>query len=188
MNKILLVVAGIFIPVFIVFGFGPTAEAATLETCPDGYEATIAPGGSFADACKNHQTGGPASDSSEPASAANCTKNATFLGILPAWYKYLNVRQVGGNCEIVLATRDGETDWQKTAISIVFALIDMATRLAGLVAVIFVIVGGFTFITSNGQPEKAKNARNTILNALVGVVIAIVAATVVNIVGKAFIS
>ncbi len=120
---------------------------------------------------------------------AECSSDVTILGIIPAWYKYLDVQETSGECDIVLSENaDGNTDWQKTVIAISFALLDILMRIAGLVAVVFVIVGGFTFITSNGQPERAKNARNTILNALIGVTITMVAAVVVNMVGKALIA
>lgn len=43
---------------------------------------------------------------------------------------------------------------------------------AGVVAIIFVVMGGFKLVTSTGDAGKAASARNTILYALAGLVVA----------------
>lgn len=43
------------------------------------------------------------------------------------------------------------------------------------IAVILLIVGGIKYMTSQGDPEKAKSARGMIINALIGVGIMLVA-------------
>lgn len=58
--------------------------------------------------------------------------------------------------------------------------IAIATFFAGLVSVIFTIVGGVRYITSAGQPEAIKSAKNTITYALVGLVVAIMAYGIVS--------
>jgi hypothetical protein len=57
-------------------------------------------------------------------------------------------------------------------------------KLAGALAVVFVIVGGYKFVTSQAAPDKIASARNTIQNALVGVVIAVVASETVAYIGN----
>lgn len=42
---------------------------------------------------------------------------------------------------------------------------------AGIVAVIFVVYGGISYITSSGDPNKVQKARQTIIYALIGIVI-----------------
>lgn len=59
----------------------------------------------------------------------------------------------------------------KTVSDTIKTVIEVLSILAGAVAVIMVIVGGFRYITSAGNPEQAKGARNTILYALVGLII-----------------
>ena len=49
-----------------------------------------------------------------------------------------------------------------------------------MVAIIFVIIGGFKFIVAQGNPDKVAKARNTLANALVGALIAILASRVVG--------
>jgi len=42
-----------------------------------------------------------------------------------------------------------------------------------IVAAIFIIIAGFLFVTAMGDPEKVKTARNFILWALIGVLVAL---------------
>ncbi|MBU2540242.1 hypothetical protein KJ786_03730 [Patescibacteria group bacterium] len=50
------------------------------------------------------------------------------------------------------------------------------------VAVIFIITAGIKFISAGGEPEKVKTARDTVLWALVGIVVATAAVGVVNLI------
>jgi hypothetical protein len=43
-----------------------------------------------------------------------------------------------------------------------------------------VIYGSINFVMSRGEPDKTANARNTIINALLGLAIAVIAAATVN--------
>ncbi|MBQ9029382.1 hypothetical protein IJ114_01265 [Candidatus Saccharibacteria bacterium] len=59
-------------------------------------------------------------------------------------------------------------------------IINVVIAVLGLVAVIFVIVGAVQYMTSQGDPGKAKKARDTIVYAILGVVLAALAYTIVN--------
>ena len=50
----------------------------------------------------------------------------------------------------------------------------------GLVAVIFIVVGGINYMTSQGDPSKLKKAKDTILYAAIGLIIAVLAFAIVN--------
>ncbi len=57
--------------------------------------------------------------------------------------------------------------------------------IVGAVAVIFIIIAGIQYITSAGNPERAKRAKDTILYAIIGLVVALFATAIVNfVVGK----
>ncbi|HSX05973.1 MAG TPA: hypothetical protein VLF69_05885 [Candidatus Saccharimonadales bacterium] len=57
--------------------------------------------------------------------------------------------------------------------------------LAGIAAVIIIIVGGFQFVTSNGDANKAAGARKAVIGATVGlVIIAVAEGAVILIVSK----
>ncbi len=51
---------------------------------------------------------------------------------------------------------------------------------AGLVAVIFVVIGGINYMTSAGDPGKVKKAKDTILYAVIGLVVCALAFAIVN--------
>ncbi|MGH7238043.1 MAG: hypothetical protein ACREGF_05915, partial [Candidatus Saccharimonadales bacterium] len=68
---------------------------------------------------------------------------------------------------------------------IALAVLEDLLRIAGFAAVIMVIVGGIRYTTSNGDPQNTQAAKGTIINALIGLTIAIIAsASVAFIAGK----
>lgn len=120
------------------------------------------------------------------ATQAECDaeKARTFLGITK-WYKYLPYHpDVLGNCAIDLQLRDptGAIHLDKLLL-IALAVVDMLLRISVLVAIGFVVYGGIRYITSQGEPENTKAARGTIINALIGMAIAIIATVVVSFIG-----
>jgi hypothetical protein len=56
----------------------------------------------------------------------------------------------------------------------------MLLQAAGYVATIFIIVGGFKFLTGTGSPDTVAKARTTILNAVIGLIISIFSVAIVN--------
>lgn len=55
---------------------------------------------------------------------------------------------------------------------------------AGLLSIVFIFIGGISFITSGGNEDKIKQAVSTIRYAIVGLIITIVAVLIVNILGR----
>lgn len=68
----------------------------------------------------------------------------------------------------------------KTADSIVKNVINVLLFVIGSVSVIMIIYGGVRYTTSAGSPEAVKAAKNTILYAVIGLVVAVLAFTIVN--------
>lgn len=60
--------------------------------------------------------------------------------------------------------------------------------IAGIVAVIVIIIAGMSYITSNGDPAKITRAKNMILYAVVGLIIILVAFTITGFVTGRFTS
>ncbi len=60
--------------------------------------------------------------------------------------------------------------------------------LIGAISVIMLIIGGIRYVVSGGDSTAVQNAKNTILYAIVGVVVAILAYAVVNFVIGSFAS
>jgi hypothetical protein len=60
------------------------------------------------------------------------------------------------------------------------AIIDILGIIAGVLSVIFLIIGGINYITSEGDPKKLAGAKNTIAYAIAGLVISILATQIVG--------
>lgn len=56
--------------------------------------------------------------------------------------------------------------------------------LAGLIAVVYLIWGGLLYITAGGDAEKATKGRTAIINAIIGIVIILLAFVIVYWVGR----
>lgn len=52
--------------------------------------------------------------------------------------------------------------------------------IVGVVAVLFLILGGFQYIASAGNPEQIGKAKNTVFYAIIGIIVAILAYVIVN--------
>lgn len=110
--------------------------------------------------------------------AADCG-GGKFLGIIPHWYEYLPFDK---NCDISVNLQDNpEVLWK-----VGFAIVEIILRVGGLVAVGFIIYGGLLMMTSQGEPEGFKKAKTTIINALIGLVISVVASSIVIFVAGSF--
>jgi len=62
------------------------------------------------------------------------------------------------------------------------SIIQVVAGLAGLVATGFFVAGGFTYITSSGNPEQLDRAKRTITWSAIGLAIVIAAFVLANIV------
>ncbi len=56
----------------------------------------------------------------------------------------------------------------------------------GIVAVIMIVIGGIRYVVSNGDSAAVAGAKNTILYAVIGLVVAILAYAIVNFVVTTF--
>jgi hypothetical protein len=81
------------------------------------------------------------------------------------------VGATGADC----ATGGTQTDVNK----LVATIINIFSWIVGVVAVIMVIFGGFRYITSGGDSNKVSSAKNTILYALIGLIIVALAQAIV---------
>lgn len=61
----------------------------------------------------------------------------------------------------------------QTILSVIFGL-------AGAVALIFIAIGGFRYIVSKGDPSGTAQAKNTILYAIIGLIVVIVSFSIIT--------
>jgi hypothetical protein len=99
------------------------------------------------------------------------TQDASGFFSIPPWHHYLACSEDGG------VNNDIELDqlWLIGA-----ALLEGLMRVAGVVSIFFIIYGGFKYMSSQGSPDGTASARRTIINSLVGLLIAIFASVVVS--------
>jgi len=75
-------------------------------------------------------------------------------------------------------------DWgglpQPDPDKLVQSIISTASVIFGLIAVVAIIYGGFVYMTSGGDPGKVKQAKNTILYAIIGLTVSVLAFIIVS--------
>lgn len=59
-------------------------------------------------------------------------------------------------------------------------VVNLLSVVAGVAAVIMIIVGGLRYVTSGGKDESVKSAKNTILYAIIGLVVVALAQIIVH--------
>lgn len=117
----------------------------------------------------------------------------SILGIT-TWYRGLLMTS---SCEVrgpnqdaagkVLTGNADETQRRLIAYIMTIAL-NVVQALLGIVAyvtVFYIIKGGFNYMTSTGSPDGMQKAKNTIKNAVIGLVVALLSASIVNAIGGA---
>lgn len=88
----------------------------------------------------------------------------------------------GSNLDLGTTPTDcsSTTDAGTSVTSIIKKVIQILSVIIGAIAVVMIIIGGFRYVTSAGNAEGTKSARNTILYALVGLVVVALAQIIVH--------
>ncbi len=68
--------------------------------------------------------------------------------------------------------------------ALIRTIINWMLGVAFAIAVVFLIFGGFMYITSAGNEESAEKGKGTVVNALIGIVIIILSYVIVNVVAN----
>ena len=58
--------------------------------------------------------------------------------------------------------------------------LNVALFVIGIVSVVGIILAGYSYMTSNGQPDKAKKAMQSLIYSIVGLVVTMLAYSIVN--------
>ena len=86
----------------------------------------------------------------------------------------LNFTTTPGTCTATTGNAVG------TINNIVTLIINVFSVIVGIVAVIMIVVGGFRYVTSGGNDQNVASAKNTILYAIIGLVIVALAQIIVK--------
>jgi hypothetical protein len=124
------------------------------------------------------------------AAANNCV-SPVFFGLVP-WYAYLPQKAFTSPDSAIPTVACNIYQFQVLPQSgtpsdipyILLAVVDDLLRIAGLVAVAFLIYASVRYVTSQGSPDQTSKAHNTIINALAGLAIALVAIVFVSYLGS----
>ena len=107
----------------------------------------------------------------QAAHAAACSSRS-IIGI-GSWDKYLACDATNDNAIV-------DFSFPSDVLLIALATFDIIIRLAVLISVGIIIYAGFKFMLAQGNPEKIQEAKTIIQDALIGLAISILAATIVN--------
>ena len=64
--------------------------------------------------------------------------------------------------------------------TVIVNILNAIILVSGLISVIFIIVGGVSYMTSSGDASKVKKAKDTILYACIGLVICVLSFAIIN--------
>jgi hypothetical protein len=82
------------------------------------------------------------------------------------------------NQDVANCTTDTKSG--NTLGTIISEVINIMSILVGVICVIMIIVGGFKYVTSGGESNSVSGAKNTIIYAIVGLVIVALAQVIVH--------
>ncbi len=140
--------------------------------------------------CAGVSTVGVPTAHAENGNVTKCKKE--FFGLVP-WFEYLGNKINPSNCEIKcfnFTPQDHPSAGEKCGDGssdippVLLAVIDDLLRIAGLATIGFVLYGAFQYVGSQGDPDGTARAQKTIINALIGLVLAITAVAIVSFIGK----
>jgi len=86
----------------------------------------------------------------------------------------------GANLSFTEATGCTDTAAESSVNNIVTLVINIFSIIVGIIAVIMIIIGGIKYITSGGDATNVSSAKNTILYAIIGLVIVALAQILVR--------
>lgn len=110
----------------------------------------------------------PAASNAETFNEGVCRGVSTVLGDTTSGSISDNTDCTGGE--------DGNSQLAKMVNNV----INLFSIVVGAVSVLMIIYGGFKYITSGGSDDGTKAAKNTILYALVGLIIVLISQTIVK--------
>ena len=93
---------------------------------------------------------------------------SSYVGASPASQIRGGVNQAGGG---------GETSNLGSRIK---TIVNILLYILGAIAVVMIVIGGIRYTTSNGDSGSIKSAKDTILYAVIGLIVAILAYSIVN--------
>lgn len=105
-----------------------------------------------------------------------------LMGI-PPWYRGITVNEgTADEPDCIIEAPDNSDGIGTFITKIALNVIEIGVVLAGYIAIGFILFGGFQFMTNGANPQVVEKARQTILNAVIGLAIALGAVAVLNLI------
>lgn len=106
-----------------------------------------------------------------------CGNDTVFFGLKP-WYAGLTT-VINGKCEIGWPGGDGNSIARFVWTAVLNVMYDISV-MVGYIAVIMVAIGGYLYMFSRGEPGRAEKGKKTLISAIVGLLIAMLASVLMN--------
>ncbi len=94
-------------------------------------------------------------------------------------YAATNISNLGGKAGLDFG------DWstlEKLIDTKIIVLINWITIISGVVAAVFIIVAGYTYMTAMGEPDKVDTAQKMITGSIIGLIVIFIARMLVTVV------
>lgn len=117
----------------------------------------------------------------QPALAQTSKSGADAEKNCAEFYKWFKIPYIDQTKEVNMV---GDLPQICTAQQAINWVINALLALAGSAAVIFIIIGGFRYLTSAGNEELAEKGKKTLVTSIIGLAVVVLAAAIVRIVAN----
>ena len=87
---------------------------------------------------------------------------------------------IGGIC--VYRSDQGGLAGETTLVGLALKVVQYLLTLVGIIAIGAIVIGGYWYITSGGNDEQAEKGKKTLLQAIIGLIVVLLAYTIVTII------
>lgn len=104
-----------------------------------------------------------------------CGNSSAFFALKPwyaGWTQYIN-----GRCEVRTPSGD---EIPKFVWGIVLNILYDISMMVGYITIIMIAWGGYLYMFSRGEPGRAEKGKKTLISAIVGLMIAMLAGVIMN--------
>ena len=123
----------------------------------------------------NPPTTPPGSPSPSPSPSTACTQGSCGPGFC----------QQNGLCIPKTPFSGSGIASSSTIMEVILKVLKILLTMVGIVAVLFIILGGFWYMTAGGNEEQAEKGKKALLNAIIGLVVIVLSYAIVAIITKA---
>jgi len=76
----------------------------------------------------------------------------------------------------------GGLNGSQSLSDLIVRVVNILLTFGGVIAVVFVIIGGYQYLVSGGNEETAEKGKKTLINAIIGIVVIVLAYAIINVI------